>query len=201
MSKELIKINEHTNDEVLLALIKDNNQKAYRILVDRYLGKLWRLSVNVLRNEGEADEVVQEALLTVWKNREKWVEGKAKFSTWVYRITLNRCIDLKRRRRPTTSTQSIEETMASEDNPGAENIIIQKEKNNKLKKMLDELPQKQKNALILYYYEELNIKEISDKISTTEQGARSLLKRGRKNLKDLLTDDSKNEYRTFQGTP
>ena len=67
MSNKSLKIDDQTDDDVLLALIKEHNQAAYRILVDRYLGKLWRLGVNVLGNESEAEEVVQEALLTVWK--------------------------------------------------------------------------------------------------------------------------------------
>lgn len=189
MSSETPEIDGQTDDTVLLALIKDDNQAAYRILVDRYLGKLWRLGVNVLGNESEAEEVVQEALLTVWKNRKNWEDGSAKFSTWVYRITLNRCIDLKRKRRPTTDTESIELTVACEAHPGADNSMIRDEQNQKILGLMDSLPENQKNALILFYYEEMDIKEISVRLSTTEQGARSLLKRGRKNLKDLMGDE------------
>ncbi len=179
-------INDQTDDEILLSLIKDNNHAAYRILVDRYIGKLWRLSVNILGNESEAEEVVQESLLTVWNNRTKWKKGSAKFSTWVYRITLNRCIDLKRRRRPTTDTQSMENVIHCKARPPADHSIIQDEQNKKLMNIMNLLPKNQKNALILYYYEEFNVREISDRLSTTEQGVRSLLKRGRKNLRELL---------------
>ena len=194
MPADAPEIDDQTDDEVLLALIKEDNQAAYRVLVDRYLGKLWRLGVNVLGNESEAEEVVQEALLTVWKNRYNWTEGSAKFSTWVYRITLNRCIDLKRRRRPTTDSQNIEQVVACEANPAADHSMIQDEQSKKLLGMIDLLPENQKNALILYYYEEMNIKEISVRLSTTEQGARSLLKRGRKNLRELIDDDPSEEY-------
>lgn len=201
MPVETPEINDQTEDEVLLALIKENNQAAYRIIVDRYLGKLWRLGVNVLGNEGEAEEVVQESLLTVWKNRKNWEEGSAKFSTWVYRITLNRCIDLKRRRRPMTDTQNIEQTLPCEANPAADNSMIQDEQNKKLLGMMDSLPENQKNALILFYYEEMDIKEISVRLSTTEQGARSLLKRGKQNLRDLIgeNEETSGEYRQAFG--
>lgn len=192
-------IDDQTEDDVLLALIKEDSQAAYRILVDRYLGKLWRLGVNVLGNEAEAEEVVQESLLTVWKNRHKWEEGSAKFSTWVYRITLNRCIDLKRRRRPTTDTQAIEQVLPCEANPAADHSMIQDEQNKKLLGIMESLPENQKNALILYYYEEIGIKEISDRLSTTEQGARSLLKRGKKNLRELIGEDNSTEYHQALG--
>ena len=62
MSVETPEIDDNTDDEILLALIKEDNQAAYRVIVDRYLGKLWRLGVNVLGNESEAEEVVQESL-------------------------------------------------------------------------------------------------------------------------------------------
>ncbi|MCK5384744.1 MAG: sigma-70 family RNA polymerase sigma factor [Alphaproteobacteria bacterium] len=199
MPDTMPEIDDQTDDEVLLTLIKEDNQTAYRILVDRYLGKLWRLGVNVLGNESEAEEVVQESLLTVWKNRKNWEDGSAKFSTWVYRITLNRCIDLKRRRRPTTDTQNIEQVIACEANPAADSSMIRNEQNEKLLGMMDSLPENQKNALILFYYEELSIKEISDRLSTTEQGVRSLLKRGRKNLRELINEDTTQEYRQAFG--
>jgi RNA polymerase sigma-70 factor (ECF subfamily) len=201
MPADTQKINDQTEDDVLLALIKENDQAAYRILVDRYLGKLWRLGVNVLGNESEAEEVVQESLLTVWKNRHKWEEGSAKFSTWVYRITLNRCIDLKRRRRPTTDAQAMEQIIPCEANPAADRSIIQNEQNKKLLSMIDSLPENQKNALILYYYEELNVQEISVRLSTTEQGARSLLKRGKQNLRNLIGEngETSEEYRQAFG--
>lgn len=187
-------ITDQMDDVVLLELIKQDNQAAYRVLVDRYLGKLWRLGVNVLGNESEAEEVVQESLLTVWKNRKNWEEGRAKFSTWVYRITLNRCIDLKRRRRPTTGTDKIEHTLACNTLPATDHLIIRNEQNKELLGFIDLLPENQKKALLLFYYEEMDIKEISMRLSTTEQGTRSLLKRGRKKLRDLIGNDKQTEH-------
>ncbi|MFP4098544.1 MAG: RNA polymerase sigma factor [Alphaproteobacteria bacterium] len=187
MPEDVSDLNEQTDDTVLLAFIKNDSQAAYRILVDRYLGKLWRLGVNVLGNESEAEEVVQEALLAVWKNRKKWEDnGSAKFSTWVYRITLNRCIDLKRRRRPTTNTEVIEQTMVCDSDIAADHSLIIDEQNKALVSLMDSLPDKQKKALVLYYFEELSIQEISMSLSTTEQGTRSLLKRGRMGLRKLI---------------
>lgn len=200
MEKQANNFDKDTSDEVLLNRIKLDDQNAYRILVDRYLGKLWRLGVNVLCNESEAEEVVQEVLLTVWKNRHKWDDAEAKFSTWVYRVTLNRCIDIKRKRRPTTDTEIIEKTMPSEATLAADKMLIEDENKQHLKETLERIPPKQKEALLLYYYEELNVKEISVRISTTEDGVRSLLKRGRKNLRDFLKYDTRYEDRGIQGS-
>lgn len=188
-------------DDDLLARLKSDDREAYRMLVDRYIGKLWRLSVSVLYNESEAEDVVQETFFTVWQRRAEWEAGTTKFSTWIYRVTLNRCIDIKRRQRPKVGTEIIEETLASDAIPPADEMLVHREDNLRLMEMLSVLPPSQKEALVLYYYEELNVKEISVKLSTTEEGVRSLLKRGRKTLKELIENDSQYEHRGIQGSP
>ncbi len=100
-----------------------------------------------------------------------------------------------------SDSQEIEKVVPCDANPAADHSIIQSEQNKKLLGMMNSLPENQKNALILYYYEELNVKEISVKLSTTEQGARSLLKRGKKNLRDLIGEngETSEEYRQAFG--
>lgn len=190
------------SDDDLLARIKNDDRAAYKMLVERYLPKLWRLSVSVLYNEAEAEDVVQDTLLTVWQNRHKWEDGDAKFSTWIYRVTLNRSIDVKRKRRPTTGIEMVEDTMPSEALLAADQLLVRREDHAHLNRLLNTLPENQKAAILLYYCEELNIKEISTKLATTEQGARSLLKRGRKALRDMLDREPEQfQHRGFQGTP
>lgn len=193
--------NDTLTDENLLARLKNDDREAYNMLVERYLTKLWRLAVNVLYNDTEAEDVVQEVMLTIWQKRQDWEEGTAKFSTWIYRVTLNRCIDLKRRRKPTIGTDTIEETMPSESQRPADQMMVDQQDRTQIFGLLQALPANQKAAIILFYYEELNVREISIKLSTTEQGARSLLKRGRKALKDMLESDKNHHHHGIQGSP
>lgn len=174
-----------TDDELLL-LIAANDRAAYRALVERYIGKLWRLGISVLANETEAEDAVQDVLLTVWTNRHKWQPGAAKFSTWIYRVMLNRCIDIKRSRRLTVGTEEIEETMPSDAIPAADQILVAQEDRNQLSELIEKLPEQQRLALLLFYYEELDIRQIANRLDTSEQAARSLLKRGRMALKRML---------------
>jgi len=182
-----------SQDEALLARIAKDDTTAYATLVDRYLPRLWRIGVSVLCHEAEAEDVVQEVLLTVWQNRHNWKAGDTKFSTWVYRVTLNRCIDIKRRRRPTTGIETISDIMPA-GTATADKLMADRQQSAQLLQMLATLPETQKRAMTLFYYEELNIKEISNRLCTTEDGARSLLKRGRKTLRELLENDNRYEY-------
>ena len=177
------------SDDELLLLVAASDRSAYRDLVERYIGKLWRLGISVLANETEAEDAVQDVLLTVWVNRQKWQPGTAKFSTWLYRVMLNRCIDIKRSRRATTGTEEIEETMPSEATPAADQLIVAQEDRHQLTDLIGRLPEQQRLALLLFYYEELDVVQIAERLDTTEQGARSLLKRGRKALKRMLVEE------------
>jgi len=187
-------------DEELLRLISTGHHPSYKIIVERYLPKLWRLAMNVLRNEAEAEDVVQETLLTVWKNRADWkLDGTATFSTWIYRVTLNRCIDQKRRRKNMVDSEILEEQVMPETTPAADARIMQQQEGKNLSALLQTLPENQRTAMILFYYDDLTVKEISDRMAVTEQAARSLLKRARKALRDKLESDGDYEPQQLQG--
>lgn len=153
--------------------------------------------MSVFHNESEAEDAVQDVLLSIWKNRENLKsesEGGAKFSTWLYRVMLNRCIDIKRKRKPQTGTEIIDE-VTCDDTPSAESLLVETQNSSQLLTHIMEIPEKQRLAILLFYYEELSIKEISDKLSMNEPAVRSLLKRGRKTLKERFENES-HEYDT-----
>jgi len=189
------------SDEQLLQRIAEGHHPSYKIIVDKYLPKLWRLAMNVLHNEAEAEDVVQEVLLVVWKNRADWkADGTASFSTWIYRVTLNRCIDQKRRRKNTVDAEALDQQPApSESTPAADARMIQQQEGRNLSALLQNLPENQRMAMILFYYDDLTVKEISDRMTLTEQSVRSLLKRARKALRDKLESDGDYEPQQLQG--
>jgi RNA polymerase sigma-70 factor (ECF subfamily) len=192
------------SDEDLIEKIKCGDKPAYKMIVERYLTKLWRLGMSVLRNETDAEDAVQDVLLSIWQNKETLKsekEGGAKFSTWIYRVMLNRCIDIKRRKKPQTGTEIIDE-VTCDNNPSAESLLVDTQNSANLLSHLMEIPEKQRLAIILFYFEELSVKEISDKLSTTEQAVRALLKRGRSTLKERFENESPDDdIRNIQGSP
>lgn len=184
-------------DEKLVLAIQKGDKDAYRLLVKRYLDKIWRLGMSILQNEQEAEDAVQDVFMSLWQSLDKWdPEGKAKFSTWIYRVAFNKCIDIKRARKKTVPEEKVPEESTHDD---AYDHLLQNEISNKITKLLQELPDTQRIAMLLYYYEELSVNEISVKLDSTEQSVRSLLKRGRKTLKEKIQYDPAFQSWEFPG--
>lgn len=175
------------SDEELVSSIKAGDRQSYPLLVKRFLPKIWRLSLSILHNEQEAEDATQEIFLSLWQNIEKWdPQGTAKFSTWIYRVSFNKCIDIKRARKNTVSEDSLPEKSTSSD---AYDDMLQTEVSKKMIELLSELPKAQQAVMRLFYYEELSVEEITQKLKTTDQSVRSLLKRGRKSIKEKMKFD------------
>lgn len=175
-------------DEVLLARIDAGDQRAYTALVQRYVGKIWRLAMSILRNEQEAEDAVQDVFVSLLQSLKSWnPEGEAKFSTWIYRVSFNKCIDIKRKRRPTESADDMD--MRCEEK-NAYHETLDNQISARLSGHMGKLPDAQQDALRMFYFEELTVAEIAEHLGNTEQGVRSLLKRGKASLRDTMQYDS-----------
>ena len=128
---------------------------------------------------------MQEVFCAVWQNKDKWeIGGAAKFSTWIYRVTVNKCVDVKRKMRPQVD---IDDTNLS-TNARAERIISAKQMEKTLGQLLDTLPEQQALALRMYYYEDKKVEDIAAELDNTELGVRSLIKRGKAALRLYESD-------------
>ena len=168
------------DDDLLIDLIISGNQRAYNTLVARYIDKVWKLSFSILKNEESAEDATQDVFLSVWSNITNWdKEGSARFSTWLYRITFNKCIDMKRRNKNHTH-----EEIKDIESPQlcAYKELLRKEERNTLNKEINKLPDSQKQAITLFYLHEMSSKEIASHTGKSENSIRSLLKRGRQSL-------------------
>lgn len=173
-------------DDLLLRRIGQNEEAAFRALADRHVDRAYTLAFRVLRNAADADDVVQDALLKVWTHRGTWQEGKARFSTWLYRVITNRCLDL--RRRPATEDMEKAPEQA-DDQLDALTSIERGELNDILERAMAHLPDQQRIALILSYTDDLSNSEIAEILGTTVSAVESLLKRGRQQLRHDLRNE------------
>ena len=170
-------------DDELLRRIADGDQKAFRRLVERHVDRAYALALRILKRPADAEDVVQDTLLKVWTNRGRWQEGRAKFSTWLYRVVTNRCIDLIRQ----PATEDMERVSEPEDGrPDAMKRLLRQEAVGVVERAMERLPEQQRIALILSYYENLGNAEIAEVMNTTVMAVESLLKRGREQLRKLL---------------
>src|SRR5688572_18645979 len=88
------------SDEMLMVAIAAGDQRSLRLLMDRHMKSVIRLSERVLLSTADADDVAQEAFLRVWKHAGRFEPARAKFQTWLYRIAMNLALDRKRSRKP-----------------------------------------------------------------------------------------------------
>jgi RNA polymerase sigma-70 factor (ECF subfamily) len=171
------------SDDVLLERIAGNDQGAFRLLVERHVDRAYGLAFRILNNRADAEDIVQDTLLKIWLHRGRWESGRAKFSTWLYRVVTNRCIDVRRQ----PSGEDLEQAPeVADEKPLAIAEIQKNEVNSMLEGAMARLPDQQRIALILSYHENMSNGEIADVMQTTVVAVESLLKRGRQKLKELL---------------
>lgn len=171
------------DDDTLLERMKADDAEAYRVLVERHVDRAYALALRTLRNPTDAEDVAQEALVKAWTHRHSWQPGKAKFSTWLYRVVFNRCIDLKRM----PSSANIDDVLEPEDDaPDSIDTIHRRQIYDRLGDAMATMPEQQRAALTLAYFDDMGNAEIAQVLGTTVQAVESLLKRGRQGLRERL---------------
>lgn len=167
-------------DNELLKEIKLGNQDAFAILVRRHTSKFYAVAFRMLGKQTDAEDIVQELFLKLWSKPELWQEGRgAKFSTWFYRIITNRCIDFQRKKKP----DQLIENYDIEDKSNIEEDLDKIAKQKMLEKMLVELPERQRIAVNLCFYEDFSNKEAAEIMEVNLKALESLLMRAKKTLK------------------
>jgi RNA polymerase sigma-70 factor, ECF subfamily len=170
-------------DDELLQRVAAEDEAAFQALVERHIDHAYGLALRILGNGADAEDVVQDTFLKVWTHRGRWEAGRAKFSTWLYRVVMNRCIDLRRQPRGEDVAEVAEPV---DDRPDAVTAIHRHEVTDLLEEAMARVPEQQRYALILSYHQELSNSEIADVMETTVPAVESLLKRGRQRLRELL---------------
>jgi len=156
-------------------------------LVDRYLAKVTAFAGRTLANRADAEEVAQEVFLRVWQHAGSWRAGDARFSTWLYRVTLNLCHDRLRRRRE-TALDAAGDPASEAPLPGADlqrNAVVAR-----VEAALAQLPERQREAVVLCHYQELGNIEAAAILDVTVEALESLLSRGRRRLRQLLASEA-----------
>jgi RNA polymerase sigma-70 factor (ECF subfamily) len=172
-------------DEALLARVAEGDPAAVRALVARKLPRLMSLGQRMLGEAAEAEDMAQDAFLRVWKQAPNWRPGKAKFDTWLHRVALNLCYDRLRRRREVVMDEPPERTDPS---PSAEQGLQAQEASRRVARALQQLPDRQREAIVLCHYQELGNIEAAAVMGVSVEALESLLGRGRRALRAALAD-------------
>ncbi len=165
------------------------SDQAIAALVAEYAQPLYRVAFSVVRNAAEAEDAVQETFLRVLKNRSKLHELRDA-RVWLIRITWNVVLDRKRRSKTRPETDDIAELARTLPcgGPGSEAATIASAEYRRILALIDKLPAKEREALLLSAVEELTTAEIAAVLATSESSVRSRLYRARLLLARLLEE-------------
>jgi len=175
------------NDQHYINLIIDGDTHAFAVLVDRYKNLVFTLSLKMLQNRVEAEEVSQDVFIKVYKSLPKF-KSESKFSTWLYKITYNTCLDRLRSKKRTTQIVSADDFIEHEviSLINVLDAIQERERKQKIQKCLGLLPGEDNFLLTLYYFEENSLKEISKIMGVNENNLKIKLFRSRIKLAAIL---------------
>ncbi|KIC42106.1 RNA polymerase sigma factor [Ruegeria sp. ANG-R] len=171
------------SDEELLGRFADGDAAAARLLTGRLGPRSYSVALRMLGNQAEAEDVTQEAMMRLWKMAPDWVPGQAQLSTWLYRVTLNLCVDLRRKKRP----DALENVAEPED--GAASVVDRMQdaaRKDALQAALEQLPDRQRQAVVLRHIEELSNPEIAGIMDISVEAVESLTARGKRSLTAIL---------------
>ncbi|WP_390970037.1 RNA polymerase sigma factor [Paraburkholderia tropica] len=179
-------LNERDPDAELVARVGARDAGAVRTLVLSKLPRLLALATRMLGDRMEAEDIAQEAFVRIWKQAPHWRSGEARFDTWLHRVALNLCYDRLRGRREEPA-----ETLPDEADPAAtpDLRIEARTRDERVRAALAALPVRQREALVLTYYQELSNLEAAGLMDISVDALESLLARARRTLRAQLAGD------------
>ncbi len=170
-------------DAELVARVGRGDRTAAQVLIRRHLPKMLGLARRMLGDSAEAEDAVQDAFLRLWTHAARWQPGQAKFETWLYRVTLNKCFD-RLRRRPVAPLDAAMDVPDPAPGPasGLENAALSRQ----IEDALLALPERQRAAIQLCHFQECGNIEAADILGISVEALESLLSRGRRTLRARL---------------
>ncbi len=181
------------NEQELIQGLRNGDEAAFKHLVETHQDRVFNTAIGIVQNAEDAEDVAQEVFIQVYKSIHTF-KGESKLSTWLYRITTTRCLDLLRSRKSKKRfgfmqrlfEEGVEPVYEIPDfnHPGI--ALDRKENSAKLFKAISQLPENQKVAFTLHKLEDLSYQEVSDVMKTSVPAVESLMHRAKLNLRKLL---------------
>ena len=171
------------------------DEASFRTLVERYKQRIYAFTYRFLSRSCEAEDIAQEVFVKIYFSRDSY-RPAAKFSTWVYIITRNTCLQAMKKMgakvsvndKQSETDQEMLETIADTRASSPSEEMLNSERAGKIAEAIDRLPDSQKMAILLKRYEQLSYEEMAEVMSCSVQSVKSLLFRGRVALKEYLKE-------------
>jgi RNA polymerase sigma-70 factor (ECF subfamily) len=171
------------SDEALMARVQEADQQAFTRLLERHASGLHGFLQRMIRNHADAEELTQESFLRVWRHAKRWEPNRVRFSTWLYRIGHNLCVDRLRKQREVplaTMPEDVEPAVPVPDLDAERiNVVV--------RKLIEGLPERQRSALVLCHHQGMTNQQAAEVLDVSVDALESLLARARRTLRERLT--------------
>jgi RNA polymerase sigma-70 factor (ECF subfamily) len=189
-----------SDDRELLEGLRRRDPEAFKTCFDRYSDRLFRVAVSLLKDEDEAESVVQDAFIRLFEKLDDF-EGRSSLGTWLYRVTYNGAIDRLRRRRPALyldGADPLDETptpvVLTDWRQWPERVLSQAEVAAELEKAIDGLPEMYRAVFVLREIEGLSTRETADVVDASAGTVKVRLHRARLFLRERLSESLTQQY-------
>ena len=183
------------DDNFYIEKVINGESKYFSFIVEKYQDIVFSIALKVLKNREDAEEMAQESFIKVYKSLNTF-KGTAKFSTWLFRITYNTCIShVRKKKQHFVSTDDVE--IAHDADEFNLDGIPEENRAKYIKIAMEKLPEEEYTLVLLYYFEDQSIEEISKVTNLTATNAKVKLFRARKKLYTILNDLLKDEIYTL----
>lgn len=170
------------SDKALMDRVRAHEQQAMTLVFDRYAGLVYSVALRVLKDAGQAEDVMQEIFFQLWRDPEKFSFSKGSLGTWLLVVARNRAIDHLRQRKPAEPVDQVVVASATNlQNEAERGILMQR-----VRGILGDLPQEQQQSLQMAFFDGLSHSEIAERtgqpLGTVKTRIRSALGSLRKRL-------------------
>ncbi|HUR15675.1 MAG TPA: sigma-70 family RNA polymerase sigma factor [Candidatus Limnocylindrales bacterium] len=181
-----VTVSAESDEELIERLAATADEVALSELYDRYQAPMYGLAMRITRDAALAQDAVQEAFVGVWRNADRYAAGRASVRTWILSITHHRAIDVLRRRRPTTTlpdTETVDEALRS---PDVWPEVVRALDGDAVRTAIDGLPQIQRQAIEMAYFEGLTQVEIAERTGAPLGTVKSRVRLGLQTMRRSL---------------
>jgi RNA polymerase sigma-70 factor, ECF subfamily len=185
------------SDAEIMLRVREGDDSGFSILIEKYRKQIVHFMFRMSRNQAVAEELAQEVFLRVYRSRQTY-RAEAKFSTWLYRIATNLGVNHARDTKYERTAQNVyldqpdPETGTSPDvadsTLSVEQELVREERMKAIRKHVMALPERQRSAVLMHKYQEMDYKEIGEVLKLSESATKSLLFRAYQTLRENLKD-------------
>lgn len=178
-----------SDDQHYIQQVREGDTNAFAVLVDRYKDMVFTLSLKMMKNREAAEEVSQDTFVKIYKSLDKF-NGESKFSTWIYKVAFNTCLDRLKKNKRLNPVAAID-NFAELEAVSLTNVlgtIEERERRQMIQHCLHLLPGEDNFLLTLYYFEEQSLEEIGKIIGINPGNVKIRLHRCRKKLTTLFKE-------------